>query len=449
MDGPRELCLACTKPAANTCARCHCSRYCSKDCQAADHATHKLLCRAYSSLNRSVRPSHEHKLGILFPPDDRKPRLVWVHFSWHEDDEDFDDSFTSRFQMADSAAHLGEHGAESQIQYNTVLQRELPNTIRIAYRDAFLKDGSHPNLTIQSLPVHRGSIFDWRGPILAYGMHGLGVDQTVSRDLDLNDLRHLADFFVTYRNNGGDGDARNDGDSSNSNKKVKGVKISCQGDQDTFGLPAFQEVEVPATHPIFAGGDHDASEIAARVGIPILTRKYPASSAWTMGSPTKHPFVNQAATSLHLACCDNEGAGAAWGWAPAAWQRDVGSVLAVREDRKPLHPLHVEALCRFCQFEMGPMFEHSLGLYGGTRSKPLKREVVLSHATRPFFELFWSKLLDQKLKESDGAASKVWDPYEDAEDHERGMAALFENLGIDRVEATEEDLEQEGNRAAV
>ncbi|KAB2576816.1 HIT/MYND zinc finger-like protein [Lasiodiplodia theobromae] len=427
MDGPKELCLTCNKPAASSCARCHCSKYCSKDCQAADHQTHKLLCRAYSSLNRSVRPSHEHKLGIFFPQDDRKPKLVWVHFSWHDDDEvDYGHGFGSRFQMADSEQHLGEMGAESQIQYNTVLKRELSNTIRIAYRDAFLKDGSQPNQAIQSLPARRGNIFDWRGPILAYGMHGLGLDQTVSRDLDLNDFRHLVDYLVTYLNHETDGACRPDG---NSNKKVKGVKINCQGDQDAFGLPAFQEVEVPGTHPIFVGVDHDTSEIAARVGIALLTRKYPASSAWAKATTRGHPYVNQPATFLHLACRDDETAGAAWGWAPPPWQHDVGSVLAVRADQKPLHPLHVEALCRFCQFEMGPMFEHSLGMYSA-KTKPLKKDLVLAHATRPFFELFWGKMLDQKLKESDGAASQVWDPYEDAEEHEREMEALFANLGI-------------------
>lgn len=37
---------------------------------------------------------------------------------------------------------------------------------------------------------------DWRDPVLAYGMQGLGMDPHVSCDLDLCDFRHVVDFLL-------------------------------------------------------------------------------------------------------------------------------------------------------------------------------------------------------------------------------------------------------------
>ncbi len=43
-----------------------------------------------------------------------------------------------------------------------------------------------------------------------------------------------------------------------------------------------------------------------------------------------------------------------------SWQNKVGSVVVVSWDGKDLSPLQVEALCEFCQHEMGPLFEDQM-----------------------------------------------------------------------------------------
>lgn len=76
------------------------------------------------------------------------------------------------------------------------------------------------------------------------------------------------------------------------------------------------------------------------------------------------------------------------------WQDLAGSVNVVREDKKPLSPLHVEALCKYCRCEVYPLFCHSNGEY--TPDEPLKRDFALEMICRPFFSICWYELLQEK-----------------------------------------------------
>jgi hypothetical protein len=85
------------------------------------------------------------------------------------------------------------------IQYNQVLNRNLSDTICVSHRDTFLFDGSKPNKSIAAITATEpGQYHDWRGPIAAYGKRGLGIDPIHCRDLDMNDFRHVTDYFLSY-----------------------------------------------------------------------------------------------------------------------------------------------------------------------------------------------------------------------------------------------------------
>lgn len=81
------------------------------------------------------------------------------------------------------------------------------------------------------------------------------------------------------------------------------------------------------------------------------------------------------------------------------WQNDVGSVLVVRQDMKPLHPLHVEALCKYCRHDIAPLFAHSMGEHAP--EEPMKKEAVLAMICRPTFGMSWYKLLEEKRNKDD------------------------------------------------
>ncbi|KAF8847174.1 hypothetical protein BDZ45DRAFT_607838 [Acephala macrosclerotiorum] len=182
---------------------------------------------------------------------------------------------------------------------------------------------------------------------------------------------------------------------------VKGVKINCIGDREMFNKPHFEAVNISSIDPIFS--DYDTSDIVKRIGLPIFTLRRPLNLS---------PFNNQDATFLHL-CCDlkadfdlcAETLGC--GWASKQWQNNVGSTVVVRQDKKPLSTLHVEALCRYCCYEIRPLLAHSMGEHAP--EEPMTTDAVLAMICRPTFVISWYKLLDENRKRKDTDAAFPYD----------------------------------------
>ena len=271
-----DLCTVCNKFDARLCNQCKSARYCSTACQHADWPTHKLLCAIFSRFDASSRPTDEHFQAILFPVDGRKPKVVWLHCKWCDNDDD------GRYQYAEVSSFLGPDAfpRRAPIQYNPVLKRGLSDTVYVSYRDTFLIDGSKANSSIAGITSTKpGQYHDWRGPIIAYGKVGLGIDQTACKDLDMTDFRHIADYFLSY------GYKPTPATQQTTGKKVKGVKINCVGDCKMFNKPHFEAVEVSSTDPIFS--EHDTSDIAERIGLPIFTWRCPPNSSWANDQDNK------------------------------------------------------------------------------------------------------------------------------------------------------------------
>lgn len=182
---------------------------------------------------------------------------------------------------------------------------------------------------------------------------------------------------------------------------MKGVRINCLGDVKMLKRPPFEEIELPSTDRIFT--KHDTSDIADRIGLPIFTSRCPPDPKWANSHDEMFkgmsPFNNQSATFLHQ-CCDPDAeldlstGSLGWGWCPLPWQNDVGSTIVVRKDRRPLLPLHMEALARYCQYEVQPPMGHSSGeCYP---EEPMKREDVLTMICRPMFIIYWYKFMREK-----------------------------------------------------
>ena len=402
LDTPTS-CILCNNPDAHFCTRCKSTCYCSKKCQLTDWPTHELLCAAFSSFDPLSRPSNEHFRAILFSVDDKKPKFIWLHCKWRSNDIDY----RNRYQNPEVKPFLGPDPfpKSGSIQFNPVLQKELSDTIYISYRDTFLVDGSKANNSIGAITTTTaGQKYDWRGPIIAYGKMGLGIDPVICRDLDMNDFRHIVDYFLSYNVNPTPVLQQSFG------TKIKGVKINCLGDEKMLSKPHFEAVEVSSTDLIFS--EHDTSDIAKRIDLPIFTRRCPPNPEWANDQDCKL-FNNQDATFLHL-CCDPKAdfdphhGIMGWGWASMQWQNDVGSTIVVRQDRKPLLSLHVEALCKYCR-EIRPLFGHSQGEYAP--EKPMKKDAVLAMICRPTFVIHWYKLLEMKREKGEDTSAPY--PYDE------------------------------------
>lgn len=115
----------------------------------------------------------------------------------------------------------------------------------------------------------------------------------------------------------------------------------------------YSAVDVPKDHPVFYNPIAPISEL---VGMSVHTRKYPPDRLWEDNHDGS--YENDPATFLHMVPDANSDW---WGWAPSEWRGDVGSVLVVRSNDQDVTTQQVEALCRFCQFKMQPLFENGLG----------------------------------------------------------------------------------------
>lgn len=189
-----DLCQVCNKSTIHVCTQCKSASYCSIICQQADWPTHTLLCTAFSHFDALNRPTNEHVRAIFFPVGNTTPEFVWLHCEWEDED-------IGRYQYAKFEPLLGPETFTSQmvIQYNSVLKRELSDTIYLCHRDAFLFDGSETNKSVASVTTTTpGLHHDWRGPIIAYGKVGVGIYKHACRDLDMTDFRHITDFLTSY-----------------------------------------------------------------------------------------------------------------------------------------------------------------------------------------------------------------------------------------------------------
>jgi hypothetical protein len=279
--------------------------------------------------------------------------------------------------------------------------------------------------------------------MLAFSNDGLGLNVPQCKDFDMNDFRDLVDHFRAYnykpappkkkaaatekkkaaRTEGKPAASENKATPTESKpaatgnnpaptenqpapKTIKGVRINCHGDEKIFNKPHFEAVDVRPTHPIFF--EHSTSDVAERVGIPLFTRRIPMHSLWANGTYdgklfNRSPWVNQDATFLHV-CCDpeaefEEGTGQlGWGFPPLQWRNGVGSVLLVRQDKKPLFPSHVEALCKYIRSELSPLFSHATGGDWATDQEPISKDLVNSMICQPTFFICWSKLVHKKAK---------------------------------------------------
>ncbi|KAI1152130.1 hypothetical protein F4825DRAFT_476394 [Nemania diffusa] len=379
-----DLCIICDKPDALRCGWCKGTSYCSKICQRGDYPIHKLLCATFSRFDMTKRPTKKHVRAILFPPDQKIPNLIWLDCE-------------PGYPIAKSFLN-GERGVASQIDFNEILAKSLSNPVRVRYRDNFSHDGSVLNNSI-SVITHTvpGKHLDWRGPIVAYGVAkpSPGVEDYY-RDVDMNDFRHIADYFISYAS---DRTTCLSVMLPATANRVRGVRINCDGDQWMFNKPHFEEIELGAMHDIFV--EHDTSDIADRINLPIFTKRCFPHPNWAALYPFLPMYDNEDATYLHL-CCDPKVKRdrsrriLGWGRASEDWQKEVGSIIVVRHDKKPISRWHVEALCGYCRYEIKPYLGHSNGEF--SPDEPMSRDLVLSMICRPTFSIYWSKMCSEKLK---------------------------------------------------
>ncbi|KAH7345881.1 hypothetical protein BKA66DRAFT_433916, partial [Pyrenochaeta sp. MPI-SDFR-AT-0127] len=143
------------------------------------------------------------------------------------------------------------------------------------------------------------------------------------------------------------------------------VRINCLGDGLVDGRPRYEPISLRGYDQIF---EEQVAPISKRLGFPTMAQCIPGSFKHWENRPSiqgQAAYVNEPASFLQLGYNPDmthelSTGVSAWGKVPLNWQNAVGSVILVREDKKPLLPEHAECLAEFCQFHLGNLFQQEL-----------------------------------------------------------------------------------------
>ena len=324
----------------------------------------------------------------MFDPLKPYPEFIWIFDEWNHDH-----NAVSQPRLTIDTI-LGSRAYHVQVGGNDRLKKTHKSILGIAWRENWHMDGSRPNKSVEAiLKTQLGGFFPWKGPIIAYS-RTKGDHRQWCRDFDMSDFRTLVDHFLSKSRIDPPPTARA------GVNQVQGVRINCVGDVELLKRPHFEAVEISAIDPIFNGDS--TSDIADRVEFAV-TRRCAPDPTWAESSRERfngvNPFDNLDATLLHQ-CCDPSAKPSyatrsfGWGFSHESWQDKVGSVLVVRLNKQPLLPMHVEALARYCWYEVRPILYHSLGTYAPEES--IKKEDALKMICRPMFVIYWGNFVKEK-----------------------------------------------------
>lgn len=385
-------------PRARPCGQCGAAYYCSDECQQADWPVHSLLCRDFN--NQSSRPGANWKRAIYFPPNTGKPSFIWIECTTHaptDEYEDCDDGWEEP-EMRNWLGNDKPHIRYLPMEKNVARGRRLPSSIKIAYRDAYLHDGSAPNRSIKAA-IRGAYTYDWRGPMVA--MKNIGesaLDESGHLDMDLHDFRDAVDYFIAY-DNADYFDEKEDQLSA----KIKGFRVSNDGSQLNSSGGRFIEVDVPKEHQVFSV--EDAPSIAGLVGLPVQAWKYSLSEPW-MNSGATTVSANPYITSLFLGSDPDftpskpDPLQGSWGSAPPQWHGDIGTILVVRSDGMDLSRHEVEALCTFCLYQLQPLFESS-------NEAGLAKEEILAQMKPQVFKQYFEMMRRERFEDASWRAATL------------------------------------------
>ncbi|KAH8763286.1 hypothetical protein F5883DRAFT_605616 [Diaporthe sp. PMI_573] len=169
-----------------------------------------------------------------------------------------------------------------------------------------------------------------------------------------------------------------------SSQRIKAVIVRCNGDLAPGAK--WSATTITSDHPIFEQQIDYEAPLPAALGIHLIFRPLPSSQL------NKRPssLDNQIMTYMNIELES--------GFAPVAWQSQVGTVLVARLDKKPFLAQHLEGIWQYC--------DHILDLFGDGEGAP--RHLY----NRPAFEKWWARYVEEMQKIERQDWDNVPTPYE-------------------------------------
>jgi hypothetical protein len=204
MSSVSRHCVICEKSHSDLCSRCKGVAYCSKECQKADWAVHKLLYATFANFDLSKRPSPDHFRGFHIPEENEKPACIWMKctINSYPKLDNYSELHSRHENPQTGVVNFGvdDMSRALHISRDQVFGRTLPATVRIHYSDN-CADTAKSNRCVQKIyKTNPDSVkHDFKGHFLAVGAYENEFGKTQRRDLDMKDFRHVANYFIAYK----------------------------------------------------------------------------------------------------------------------------------------------------------------------------------------------------------------------------------------------------------
>ncbi|KAI9771045.1 MAG: hypothetical protein M1839_002981 [Geoglossum umbratile] len=385
-----HLCTICGKPDSRRCAKCKSTAYCSTECQQTDWPLHSLLCKSLGSF--LAPPTLNSRLAIFFPWNEPCPRFIWVEVRLGDPNKI---GSSKGYDYADVRELLKNHPSEGTkgfkphtefLRGNLLRGRAANrNTIEFIERESYAQDDTQSNQSINSVQGHVWT--SWNGSIVVMVRNGNNWDPPTYGHVTLESFRDATDYMAWYRDGIGSvtygaGSGTHFAKLVMEEKagKVKGVRVSCQGDIALLGAEKLISVDVPKTHPLFNIEGDNPFSLSSLLDRTICAKRYPVHPKLKGQDADEHlanPMVSTLFTELEVSR-------EAFGKTRQRWQSGVGSVLFVDRTGNDLLPDTLLDMCSFWESEVSPLLVEYLREDGQTVSK----EDVLEAITPERFERY-------------------------------------------------------------
>lgn len=410
-------CHHCYKEAASIeCSSCKVLSYCSEACQKADEGPHEVICQGFEDFHRK-KPKPVHHLCLLLPVEDRNPKLIWMNFDTKgKDGVAFEEPNSDALWQRLTPIYSSTPFKSFDISQGTYVVRVMAGNTDFA-------DGSEENRCLTHLMGGKEQ-YTWRGPILVMRRTGSVNDEHPPYvDVEASDVeaikKHFANEMSTKLKLDEDLDFKcKDPDPRfHVPNGVKGILISCLGDMHDFNQAKFCQISLSRKDTVFMGGA-EISSVSKHMGLTLrlLKTRSMESVWWQMKSDSKDKDGNPFDSSENMApwpILVNAGLKVdsdTWGHIDyQVWDRGpVGSVVVVRQDKKPLEPRHIEVFESFgrnvimpamsAQGEEWEMFaESDMDKKRKARRLEEREELIIEYMSRESFESFLEDYKKMKI----------------------------------------------------
>jgi hypothetical protein len=322
MTTPQDqpLCTTCDRVGTMLCSGCKSIHYCSTACQKIDWPIHKIICQVYTQFLPS-RPGAGHHSAIYFDPAKAQPQFIWLRFEAGHSHPSFED--LEEYGVSEERI---KSGTLEELSRNPMLDRHIESHhIILSVPEAAklcpcCNEGHVSNDSLIKIDQELADFF--RGPILAVGTYFGGAPVRTTSHLDLGpvDFRHIVDSLrLLYCQCEDDTRAMLNG------KDLRAVRLNCEGDIGFVDRPTHEAVFEPKS--TLLAPTEISAPVADKIGMPLIVRKVSPAVVW------RDPRRPCRLKNLQAAMLN-----------PPYQPENVGSLIVVRKDGKPLHPIHIQAL---------------------------------------------------------------------------------------------------------